>query len=149
MSDGRDSNNTEQDGKSFLDNAKETLNSSFSGIGSSYKEYMNLAKEYAQEAKSHYDTFNNEGPNYISQFKRDYVFPINHDTRYFGHVGVTLFWIVLSLKMKRGMFITLRDTAFLGLGYGALFNPESVNPFLNWNWNEYYARFPVQENMGF
>jgi len=44
-------------------------------------------------------------------------------------MGITLAYIVGSLKMRRGFLFTLRDSLVLYYGWGALFNPESVNPF--------------------
>jgi len=116
--------------KGFVDSAKDTFNSTLSDVSSWTGDSWGVVKSYFDAAKKEYHYFNEQGPSYLSNFKKDYVFTVNPDYRMIGHAGVTLSWIVISLRLRRGVFYTIRDSAFLYFTYGALFNPEVVNPFL-------------------
>jgi len=96
-------------------------------------EAVETASSYAHQVSDSFRTFVDSGPRYLTEFKRRYVFPVNKDYRNVGHAGFTLAFLVLSLKLKRGFFVSLKNTAVAAVASGLVFNPEPFNPFLKRN----------------
>lgn len=114
----------------YLQSAKEALSSTFGPVSDSLSEYTKEVGEWYKVARGAYSDFTRSGPGYLSNFKKDFVYCYPSLYRDGAHKLVTITFFLLSLKFKRGGLIAIRDTAFLYYGYGALFNPEAVNPFL-------------------
>jgi len=110
-------------------NFTQQLNSIVGTADTYFKEAEKVACESFKTVKSAYTVVNNEAPIYISAYKRDYVFPVDSRIRAGGHYAITGLTFLISLKTKRGILPTIRNTAVVGLTTGFLFHPENMNPF--------------------
>jgi len=117
-----------ESGKATHDGQKK-LSETANDLTSYWREARNVSAAYYTVAKSELNHLNTHGPVALSNFKRDYVFPIDRNVRAAGHVGLCVLTFLGSMKTKRGFFGTLRNTAFVGLASGFVFHPESLNPF--------------------
>jgi hypothetical protein len=116
--------------------AKDTLKditntlSTFSRDSSTYlKDAEKFSTEYYGIVKNEVRNINRDAPVYISNFKRDYIFPVDPSIRAAGFYGLTALTFLISIKARAGLFSTIRNTAFIGLTTGFFVHPESLNPF--------------------
>jgi len=104
--------------------------STFSRDSSTYlKDAEKYSTEYYSILRNEVRHINRDAPVYISNFKRDYIFPVDPSIRAAGFYGLTALTFLISIKARAGLFSTIRNTAFIGLTTGFFVHPESLNPF--------------------
>lgn len=87
------------------------------------------SKHYYGIVREEVRNINRDAPVYITNFKRDHIFPIDPTVRAAGFYGLTALTFLISIKARAGFFSAVRNTAFVGLTSGFFIHPESLNPF--------------------
>jgi len=100
------------------------------GVLDETEEVVETAQNYATGVTQSFRNFIDVGPKYLTEFKKQYVFPVNQNYRNIGHAGFTVAFLLASLKFRRGVFVSLKNTAVAAVVSGLVFNPEPFNPFL-------------------
>jgi len=115
--------------KDTLKDISNTLSSLTTNSGTYLKDAEKFSNEYYGIVRNEVRNINRDAPVYISNFKRDYIFPVDPTIRAAGFYGLTALTFLISIKARAGLFRTIRNTAVLGLTTGFLVHPESLNPF--------------------
>lgn len=115
--------------KDTLKDISNTLSNLTRDSSAYLKDAEKFSNEYYGIVKREVRNINRDAPIYISDFKRDYIFPVDSTVRAAGFYGITALTFLISIKARAGLLRTIRNTTVVGLTTGFFVHPESLNPF--------------------